>query len=184
MAQQLAISRDLTKKLKSSISDSEDEGVDVEENVAQTKNDDSNPWISSGIKPGQDVLDFVSGYRKYWDEKNKNTTVSETKTTEEPEKQVTVKEKSPKVKKIVKNNKISKTDDKKMAETTNGEWEVESLEDIFDKLEQKLKTNAKTWLENVTVEKISKKKQKPDVKKKKIDLTLPSQSKKLLSTKN
>ncbi|XP_072392881.1 U3 small nucleolar RNA-associated protein 14 homolog A-like [Diabrotica undecimpunctata] len=71
LATQLALSRDLTQKLKSVNSDSEEEGA-VEDEISPTnqKVDETNPWVN-GIKPTKEVADFVSGYRKYWNEVNK-----------------------------------------------------------------------------------------------------------------
>lgn len=72
MAQQLAISRDLTQKRKAVESDSDEENVDLHQNVAGVKKttEENNPWIN-GVKVDKDVVDFVSGYRKFWNEKNK-----------------------------------------------------------------------------------------------------------------
>ncbi|XP_044272701.1 U3 small nucleolar RNA-associated protein 14 homolog A [Tribolium madens] len=66
LAQQLTLSRELTQKLKTN-SDSEDD--EAEEKVPDVV-DENNPWVN-GIKPEKEVADFISGYRKYWMEKNK-----------------------------------------------------------------------------------------------------------------
>lgn len=78
LAKQLAISRELTQKVKSINSDSEDEGVESggDTESPANKTDESNPWVS-GIKPSKDVADFVSGYRKYWNEQNQKNPENE-----------------------------------------------------------------------------------------------------------
>ncbi|XP_057665525.1 U3 small nucleolar RNA-associated protein 14 homolog A [Diorhabda carinulata] len=74
LAKQLAISRELTQKVKSVDSGSEDEGVESGDDTESpdNKNEESNPWVS-GIKPTKDVIDFVSGYKKYWNQQNQKT---------------------------------------------------------------------------------------------------------------
>ncbi|KAJ8916823.1 hypothetical protein NQ315_005830 [Exocentrus adspersus] len=69
LAQQLALSRELTQKLKNVDSDSDDNDNYLEK-VEQSKQNIDNPWIS-GVKPSKEVSDFIGGYRKYWTERNK-----------------------------------------------------------------------------------------------------------------
>ncbi|CAH0564951.1 unnamed protein product [Brassicogethes aeneus] len=70
LAQQLTVSRDLTQKLKKTGDDSsEDEGIESGESLPATTGSD-NPWVN-GMKPEAEVVNFVSGYRKYWDQRNK-----------------------------------------------------------------------------------------------------------------
>ncbi|KAG5885636.1 hypothetical protein JTB14_012066 [Gonioctena quinquepunctata] len=72
LAQQLGISRELTQKIKTSVgSDSEDEGIESEENSVNTQVDDTNPWVN-GIEPDKEVKDFISGYKIL---KNKTNTI-------------------------------------------------------------------------------------------------------------
>ncbi|XP_043278715.1 U3 small nucleolar RNA-associated protein 14 homolog B [Venturia canescens] len=69
LAQQLSISKALTQKIRSNDDSDEDEEVPTE--VAKpSKNDEDNPWVN-GVKTSEEINDFISGYRKYWDEKNK-----------------------------------------------------------------------------------------------------------------
>lgn len=66
LAQQLAISRDLTQKLGAENSSESEE----EEQTEDRPTDPSNPWLGA-VKTDQEVADFISGYRKFWDSKNK-----------------------------------------------------------------------------------------------------------------
>lgn len=65
LAQQLSISRDLTQKVRKTESDEEEE--DDDDDVV---GNDNNPWTNPG-KTSSEIDEFVLGYRKYWDEKNK-----------------------------------------------------------------------------------------------------------------
>lgn len=67
MAQQLAVSRDLTQKVQ--VESSDDEEEDSSEKVIPSKTD--NPWITP--KAVSEVEEFVSEYRKYWEEHNKKS---------------------------------------------------------------------------------------------------------------
>lgn len=179
LAQQLSISRDLTSKLKSSISDSEDEGVDVADSPSLGTKDEGNPWISSAVKPGKDVLDFVSGYRKYWNEANQ-ITASVDETVDDPVSVETknVVEKPQKAKKSPK-LKSKKVSVKKIANTSTTEWEVD---EIFDKLESDLQKKAKSKVKTLNKKekaKDVKTKKKTTTKTKKLDLSLPSQARKV-----
>ncbi|XP_063904554.1 U3 small nucleolar RNA-associated protein 14 homolog A-like [Zophobas morio] len=80
LAQQLTLSRDLTQKSKTNGSSSEEEDEDVEK--APMGIDETNPWVN-GVKPGKEVADFISGYRKYWLEQNKTAQKSDAEKTED-----------------------------------------------------------------------------------------------------
>lgn len=70
MAEQLSKSRELTVKLakdKDSESEKEDEEV-VEAEPAEE--DPNNPWV---VKRSKEMEEFVSGYRKYWETKGKDS---------------------------------------------------------------------------------------------------------------
>ncbi|KAJ3625139.1 hypothetical protein MTP99_018702 [Tenebrio molitor] len=67
LAEQLKLSRDITQKVRDPGSDSEEEQEETEKNLGQVNKE--NPWIN-GIKPGDEVANFISGYRKYWMAKN------------------------------------------------------------------------------------------------------------------
>lgn len=70
LAQQLAVSRDLTQKMKiESSSDDEEEEKNNDEKVVPAESD--NPWIAP--KTSTEVDEFVSAYRKYWEERNKKS---------------------------------------------------------------------------------------------------------------
>ncbi|XP_015126488.1 U3 small nucleolar RNA-associated protein 14 homolog A [Diachasma alloeum] len=66
LAQQLSISRELTQKVTKGESNESDEGED--EGVVIDGGD--NPWINA-VKSGEEIEEFVKGYKKYWDERNK-----------------------------------------------------------------------------------------------------------------
>jgi len=70
LAQQLAVSRDLTQKINiESSSDDEEEEENNGEKVVPADSD--NPWIAP--KKSTEVDEFVSAYRKYWEEHNKKS---------------------------------------------------------------------------------------------------------------
>ncbi|XP_011315406.1 U3 small nucleolar RNA-associated protein 14 homolog C [Fopius arisanus] len=63
LAQQLSISKELTQKVKKvEDSEEEDEGVVVDGG--------DNPWTNP-VKSEEEIQEFVKGYRKYWEERNK-----------------------------------------------------------------------------------------------------------------
>jgi len=68
LAQQLAVSRDLTQKIAIE-SSSDDEEENNDEKVVPADSD--NPWIAP--KTSTEVDEFVSAYRKYWEEHNKKS---------------------------------------------------------------------------------------------------------------
>ncbi|XP_023289391.1 U3 small nucleolar RNA-associated protein 14 homolog A [Orussus abietinus] len=71
LAEQLAVSRDLTQKIRKD-EDSEDEGEEEEElSIPVSAMDKDNPWMTNGTKTKSEIDDFISGYRRYWDGKKK-----------------------------------------------------------------------------------------------------------------
>lgn len=67
LAEQLAISRELTQKIKQSTDESEeDEGNHTP--LVLSKEDKENPWMNS-VKTESEVDKFIHSYRKYWDQK-------------------------------------------------------------------------------------------------------------------
>lgn len=78
LAQQLAVSRELTQKIQ--VENSSDEEAEEEncENGIPANND--NPWIAP--KTTSEVDEFVSEYRKYWEERNKKSSVETSSTNE------------------------------------------------------------------------------------------------------
>lgn len=73
LAQQLAISRELTQKQRDADNDSDQESDnnEAEDNVRSNEYDPFNPWVKNG-QTEKNETDFVSGYRKYWNDRNKN----------------------------------------------------------------------------------------------------------------
>lgn len=69
LAQQLALSRELTHKLKTESSGESDDEISQATVSALDKN---NPWFR-GVNTQTEIDEFLSGYRKFWDEKNKET---------------------------------------------------------------------------------------------------------------
>ncbi|CAH1116181.1 unnamed protein product [Phaedon cochleariae] len=206
LAQQLAISRDLTQKIKAVDSESEEEAVESEEKD-RTKSDGTNPWVT-GIKPDKDVIDFVSGYRKYWNDKNKegNNENSVVNVQEADEKKIA---KENNVKASSKNSKRVKIPNESEKVCPNhittieqnnsfstSEWEVSfqndggsDIEDVFEKLEETLDKKLKkkfSAIEGKSKGKAKKKKKQKSKQKtisnqpsnQKIDLSMPSKRKK------
>jgi hypothetical protein len=68
LAQQLAVSRDLTQKIQSESSSDDEEEKNDEKLIPA---DSDNPWIAP--KTSTEVDEFVSAYRKYWEENNKKS---------------------------------------------------------------------------------------------------------------
>ncbi|KAK7869453.1 hypothetical protein R5R35_008171 [Gryllus longicercus] len=89
LAEQLAVSRDLTKKLK--VGDSSEDEETTKEPMKAIPGDEDNPWIT--VKSSSEIDDFLSGYRKYWDERNKNAETKENAVDEESDKYKRVKKK-------------------------------------------------------------------------------------------
>ncbi|XP_015603966.1 U3 small nucleolar RNA-associated protein 14 homolog A [Cephus cinctus] len=67
LAQQLSISRELTQKVQK---DDNSEDDDEKETVLPSASDKENPWVN-GVKTQSEIDDFISGYRKYWNDRNK-----------------------------------------------------------------------------------------------------------------
>ncbi|KAJ8931161.1 hypothetical protein NQ314_015963 [Rhamnusium bicolor] len=215
LAQQLAISRDLTQKLKSVNSDSEDEDTESEQNLKSSKVDENNPWVA-GMKPNKEVVDFVSGYRKYWNEQNnqpeknkegdrvndrkhENLENSEKVEVKKAVNKITTPPNKNKKSSRLKRSRSNKIKKKAKSEgkpninsfTSTSDWEVSSLQEkdndiegIFYQLEEKLKQKLKQKYNKVKGDRtnINKKKStkiaSTNKSKKKIDLTIPSKSKK------
>ncbi|XP_050311247.1 U3 small nucleolar RNA-associated protein 14 homolog A [Anthonomus grandis grandis] len=181
LAEQLKISRELTQKQKVE-SESEDEGFVTEDfEVSNGKN----PWVGA-VKPDKDLRDFVSGYKKFWSEKNKETVVNgvdELKSDELKEKQggdvkVTKVKKRKVVQSVEEVPKLKKKkSDKPKTNMLNasGEWDIEDLfENAERKIEKKLKKQK--GIGKVSVKKVKKPTNKAT--KTKVDLAMPKQTKK------
>lgn len=70
LAEQLAISRELTQKVgREDNSDNEDDVDEIP--LVLSSNDKENPWMNN-VKTESEINEFVKSYRKYWDGKNKN----------------------------------------------------------------------------------------------------------------
>lgn len=76
LAEQIAISREITAKKTIDESDDDDDMATHNENNEKSASDPFNPWIISvsGSKASEsnEVDDFVGDYRKYWQERNQN----------------------------------------------------------------------------------------------------------------
>ncbi|XP_066992419.2 U3 small nucleolar RNA-associated protein 14 homolog A [Anabrus simplex] len=83
LAEQLAISRDLTKKLQTETdsSEEEDEGNEPHMSSTENKNPNDNPWITA--EPELEA--FVVGYRQYWEKHNKELAEKKKKATKNVE---------------------------------------------------------------------------------------------------
>ncbi|XP_017768385.1 PREDICTED: U3 small nucleolar RNA-associated protein 14 homolog A [Nicrophorus vespilloides] len=71
LANQLSLSKELTQKIKPKYDSDDEEAPTQQTQVNQINKDPSNPWTNSNLNISKEVHDFVSGYRKYWEEKNK-----------------------------------------------------------------------------------------------------------------
>lgn len=163
LAQQLAISRELTQKLKPNDSDSENDNMEYKEVIEINKSDDVNPWVN-GIKPDKEVKDFVSGFRKYWQEHNQNIVnkdniefddIKKVKETQEDPKVSPEKMKLSKQKKLRRNlkkekvinimpvNSTSSTSDWQVTIIKNETKDNDDVEKIFENLENKLSKKIK-----------------------------------------
>lgn len=210
----------MTQKHQTSNSDSEEEAP-AGEATNVDNSDPNNPWLN-GVKPGQEVSDFISDYRKYWLDQNKqvgaetaieeekHSTIEEEAIKEEneqalkEEKQainelvstVNIKDKISKTKKLIKkkNAKIKKSKKKividKNDSTATSDWDVslvaanqsESvIENMFDKLDTSINNKIVNKAKKLKKKLQMKEKQTQNTKKvekKKVDLSLPLQSKK------
>ncbi|CAD7081999.1 unnamed protein product [Hermetia illucens] len=75
LAEQLALSRELTQKQKDAAESSSDDEASDERNGADKEEvDPFNPWFKGSKKAEQvdEVAEFLGGYRKYWTERNAN----------------------------------------------------------------------------------------------------------------
>lgn len=78
LADQIAISREMTAKKNIDESDDDDDGDNNGNDATATDSDPFNPWIkvggsgTNGQTKGTEVGEFLSGYRKYWQERNVN----------------------------------------------------------------------------------------------------------------
>ncbi|EFA08495.1 U3 small nucleolar RNA-associated protein 14 homolog A [Tribolium castaneum] len=153
LAQQLTLSRELTQKLKNNNSDSDEDEAKEEEKVPEVIDKD-NPWVN-GIKPGKDVADFISGYRKYWMEKNKEGETGQLQ--EDAQENVTVSEEIQ-----MENNKQLEEE----ASTIDEGYRVEKNKDEEEKTEQSQEDSPEATL-TISEEKVTKKKKQSKVGKKK-----------------
>lgn len=69
LAKQLSIGREISQKIKRD-SDSDDDAEETNTSIQLSANDKENPWVGRG-KTDTEIDEFIKGYRKYWDEKNK-----------------------------------------------------------------------------------------------------------------
>lgn len=171
LAQQLAISRDLTKKLtvaNDTDSEGEQENNPVQEDNMKKPTDLNNPWI----KTEEEIDNFIQSYRKYWDEHNKQKEIAQNVVTDvefakqeendqvkdlkdmqdpqegksQPEIQKTVTKKSKSTKRKLtdsfKNNNKKKSKQSTEWIVTNIDDET-ALENLFDNLEETLDTKIK-----------------------------------------
>lgn len=87
LAEQIAISRELTAK--KNIDESDDEGEEPTTDVAGDDEDPFNPWLKAAKANGtgtNEIGEFMSGYRKYWQERNeKEKELADYKAKDEPE---------------------------------------------------------------------------------------------------
>ncbi|XP_043685479.1 U3 small nucleolar RNA-associated protein 14 homolog B [Vespula pensylvanica] len=70
LAQQLSIGRELTQHLK--VADDSNDDDDTEDDsmpLQLSDNTKENPWLNE-VKTESEINEFISNYRKYWDEKN------------------------------------------------------------------------------------------------------------------
>lgn len=75
LAEQVAISRELTQKQKENEDEHSDNESEENEKEPSENYDPFNPWVKvkkGGLQEEEEVINFVSGYRKYWTERNKN----------------------------------------------------------------------------------------------------------------
>lgn len=164
LADQIAISREMTAKKPIDESDDDDDDMDGE---ADANHDPFNPWIksenSSNANGNTDVDAFVSGYRKYWQERNQNEKdlknyendlADEPIESQELDEILEVvpngKQKKQKAKKMSKNNETKAKKTVRRASNVNRGWveedivtqengdvEVsENLDDLFDHAEE------------------------------------------------
>lgn len=78
LAQQLSIGKALTEKVRSNEDSDEDEQLLTTKMMKPSANDEGNPWVI-GVETSAEMNDFIAGYRKYWDDKNKTERAGEKK---------------------------------------------------------------------------------------------------------
>lgn len=192
LAEQLAISRELTQKTQLDESESEEET----EEVPTLVEDANNPWLSKVVTPSNnEVADFVSGYKKYWDSRNKVQSMTREDSEKDEGDQV-----APNISQevlsasIVEDLKKTKADSIKLtpkskkrklqqivAKSTS-EWDVEpiipnkkkdnndteilTVDSIFDDLEYKLQTTVSSKLNLLKSDAKTPKNKKPEKKQK------------------
>lgn len=73
LADQIAISRSLTAKV---VSDDSDDDANIDTDIKTNDYDIFNPWLktdnTTDMNGGNDINSFVSGYKKYWEQRNQN----------------------------------------------------------------------------------------------------------------
>lgn len=163
LAQQLAISRDLTQKHKLDES-SEDEKHEHFDEVTLSNYDPLNPWISKKVE--NEISTFTSGYKKYWNERNVDKNKFK-KMLNHASNLITTKQA------IDKNEKNNCVNDERRTTlnssnqsilNTSGIWDVEeeseedksksklkvkSIDDIFDSVEPRIEDAIKKKLSNL-----------------------------------
>lgn len=128
------MSRELTQKLKSTESGSEDE---QEEKIAKEINSSAekdNPWVNN-IKPQKEVADFVTSYRKYWEQQNKTLSAENSENIDED------KPEEPEIS-LNKEEGVKEVGDKQ----------------VIKKMKDKVRNKRKNYVDNVIEKPVSKKK--------------------------
>lgn len=190
MAEQLAISRELTQKSQLDESESEEEIEDVPTLVE----DANNPWLTKvGTPSNNEVADFVSGYKKYWDTRNAVQNISRE---EDQEDQVApnISQEVLSASNIIEELKKTKTEVIKLSpkskkrklqqiavkstaewnvepiipnkKTDNNDTEVLTVGSIFDDLEYKLQTTVSSKLNLLKSDEKTTKNKRPEKKQK------------------
>lgn len=159
-----------------------------EKNVTANHSDPNNPWVNE-IKADEEVQSFVKGYKKFWEQQNKQKEIAanhEVLEEVEENKREVEQNNNEISKKIIKtpkrkNENVSKNNKKKKA-ITSTEWKVTSIDDdtalenIFDDLEHEIVKNVRKKAQNITSndqKKIKSPKPMKEKKAKKSDLSIP-----------
>lgn len=120
LAQQLSISKALTQKIRSNEdSDPEDDAANAV--LGPSGSDRDNPWVN-GVKTESEIDAFISGYRKYWEEKNKDTKGNDVQSNDRSNTEKTIKKKKqiPSSKQRVAINPVESVTEEYANETVNG----------------------------------------------------------------
>lgn len=181
LADQLAISRELTQKQRDvtdDLSENDNDDDNGEKDIDEIHEDDHNPWMTPNniINNSNQDDEFNGGYRKYWNDKNKDEKAMKKHKTETKVKNETIsKSKKQNVKStkttingwLVEDNLNALSYDKKYLTSTQI---ADNLDDLFDNaeeiLQQKVQTKLKSLNENANNnhlpvnEKLSKKNKK------------------------